>query len=255
MQMPARAASSSISRRCRTGGWGAGRTNSSTGWPSPARPGGRCCRSVRPTATALPTRRARRLRRGRGCSRRHGPRFGTRRSWTSVTATASGSPTGSGSPGAAPSRIRCGSNGNGARCARMPLPPECGCSATSRSTSRGGASITSPIRNCSRRVSSPGRHRTRSPQPGSSGVTRCTTGRRCAGGDTGGGSSGCAGRSSSSTWRGSTTSAGSCPTGRCRPGRGPRWRGGGSGGPGEPCSTRRGGRSVPSRRSSPRTSA
>ena len=50
----------------------------------------------------------------------------------------------------------------------------------------------------------------------SCGATRSTTGPRCAGGTTAGGSSACGGPSTSSTSPASTTSAASRPTGRCR---------------------------------------
>ena len=59
---------------------------------------------------------------------------------------------------------------------------------------------------------------------------------------TGGGSSGCGGRCRCSIWPGSTTSAGSCRTGPCLPGRARRGPGGGSAGPGGRCSTRLRGR-------------
>ena len=73
---------------------------------------------------------------------------------------------------------------------------------------------------------------------GSCGAIRCTTGRRCAGGGIGGGSSGCGGRCRCSTWPGSTTSGGSSRTGPCLTGRARRGRGGGSAGRGGRCSTR-----------------
>ena len=59
------------------------------------------------------------------------------------------------------------------------------------------------------------RRPTRSPTRASCGATRSTTGRRCSGAATAGGSSGCGARSSSTTSPASTTSAASSPTGRC----------------------------------------
>ena len=53
----ARPGSSSIRRRCPAAGWATRPTRSSTGSPRPGSPGGRCCRSGRPTATARRTRR------------------------------------------------------------------------------------------------------------------------------------------------------------------------------------------------------
>ena len=61
------AACSCTRPRCPAAGSARTPTRSSTGWPPPARRGGRCCRSGRPTATARPTRRRRRSRPGRGC--------------------------------------------------------------------------------------------------------------------------------------------------------------------------------------------
>ena len=114
-----------------------------------------------------------------------------------------------------------------------------GCSATWRSTWRRTAPTIAPIPSCSAPAWSRGRHRTRSRTTGSYGATRCTTGRRCAGAATAGGSSGCGGRCRCSIWPGSTTSAGSWPTGRCRQGaRTARVREAGSAGPGGRCSTR-----------------
>ena len=71
-------------------------------------------------------------------------------------------------------------------------------------------------RSCSATTPSRARRRTPSPTRASSGATRSTTGPRCSGAATAGGSRGSRARSPSSTSRGSTTSAASSPTGRCR---------------------------------------
>ena len=69
-------------------------TPGSTGSPTRARRGGRCCRSGRPTATARPTRRRRRSRPGRGCWPSRARRCRRPRSSTSASATRTGSRTG-----------------------------------------------------------------------------------------------------------------------------------------------------------------
>ena len=70
-------------------------------------------------------------------------------------------------------------------------------------------------RRSSRPARSPACRPTPSPTRASYGATRCTTGRRCAARGTRGGSRASSVSSSSSTWRGSTTSAASAPTGPC----------------------------------------
>ena len=75
----------------------------------------------------------------------------------------------------------------------------CASSATCRSTSRRTAPTTAPTRACSRRARSRACRPTSSRRRASCGATRSTTGRRCTPTVTGGGSSGSAARSSSST--------------------------------------------------------
>ena len=73
-----------------------------------------------------------------------------------------------------------------------------------------------PSRRCSGAGWLRARRPTRTRTTGSCGGIRCTTGRRCAGGGTAGGSSGCGARCRCSTWPGSTTSGGSFVLGRAR---------------------------------------
>ena len=108
---------------------------------------------------------------------------------------------------------------------------------------------------CSRPGWSPGPRPTPTTATGSCGAIRCTTGRRCSAAATAGGWSGCGARWSCSTWPGSTTSAGSWPTGRCRPGARPRVEGRGSAGRGSRCSRGSWSASSVRCRSWPRTSA
>ena len=148
----ARAASSCISPRCPDGRLGPrGLPSSSTGWPPPGSRGGRCCRSGRPTATARRTSRARRLRPGRGCSpSRRAPvsareiaDFRERQRVLDRGLGAVRGPRRGRRPGALRARM-----GRAARA--TPPSAACGCSATSRSTSRPAASTIAPIRSCSR---------------------------------------------------------------------------------------------------------
>ena len=133
----------------------------------------------------------------------------------SSRATRSGSRTGAGSPAvAARSRTRFASTPNGPPCGDIARSGGSGCSATSRSTWRRGASITALTRSCSRTGSSRVPRRTHFPTTVSCGATRCTTGRRCADAATGGGSSGRGGPWSCSTSPGSITSGGLSRTGR-----------------------------------------
>ena len=67
----------------------------------------------------------------------------------SASARRSGSATGSGSRRAARWPTRCASSASGARCAPTRRSGACGCSATSRSTSRPAAPTTAPIPSCS----------------------------------------------------------------------------------------------------------
>ena len=94
------------------------------------------------------------------------------------------------------------------------------------------APTSSPIPSCSPRGWSPAPRPTSPIRKVSSGGSRSTTGVRCAGRATAGGSSASGARWTSSTSCGSTTSAASSPTGRCRPGRRARCEGRWHRGPG-----------------------
>ena len=91
--------------------------DSSTGSQPPGSRGGRCCRSGRPTATARRTRSRSAFAAWPGAARRdpRAPVSAPRSCSTSASATRSGSTTGSGSPAAARSPTRSASSANGAR--------------------------------------------------------------------------------------------------------------------------------------------
>ena len=233
---------------------GPARAPGSTGWPRPARRGGRSSRSARRTGTARRTRPTRRSRRGTGSwrTRRAGARRRTRTS--SESATRSGSRAGRryAGPGAVAAQVRFDREWGALRAyaaergvrliGDVPIYV-----APGGADHRAGPS-------CSRTGRWRAPRPTRSRPRASTGATRSTTGPRCGGAATAGGSSACGARSTSSTSRASTTSAASCPTGRCpRTPRTARRRAGGAGRAGR--SSRRAAPRSASCRSSPRTSA
>ena len=83
-----------MSPRCRRAASTPTRTRSSTGWPPQASPGGRCCRSARPTRSAPPIARARRSPARRRCSPSPTRPSRTPRSASCASARRSGSATG-----------------------------------------------------------------------------------------------------------------------------------------------------------------
>ena len=189
---------------------------SSIGSRPPASPGGRCCRSARPTARARPTPRRRRSRPGRACwrsrRRRSAPAeiaaFRARARLLDRRLGALRRPGRRGRPGALRARVERAAALRG----RARRPADRRHPALRRAAQRRSprAPRALPARRRGGRAARRAQRR-----PGSSGAIRSTTGRRCGAAVTAGGSSACGARPSSPTWPASTTSAASSPTGRC----------------------------------------
>ena len=195
-------------------------------------------RAARPLRLALQVALGvRRLARPAGRAARAG--VARPRSSTSASARRAGSRTGRASPGAARSPTRCASSASGARCAAYAAERGVRLIGDVPIYVAPARPTTARTPSCSATTPSPGTPPDAYTRRASCGATRSTTGRRCGGAATAGGSRGWRARSRSSTSRGSTTSAASSPTGRCRRARGTRSAGAGGAGRAARCSTPR----------------